>query len=103
MFTVVSHVHQKHKFNWEGLEGTSGGIYAAVYKLLWKDWLVISRNHNVDYYFFFFFTLHSELEKELSLHYTLLFGKFKDGCVYASYKSEWSIGAMDLYHHARYF
>lgn len=53
--------------------------------------------------FFFFFTLHSELEKELSLHYTLLFGKFKDGCVYASYKSEWSIGAMDLYHHARYF
>ena len=33
VFTVaVSHVHQKHKFSWEGLEGTLGGIYAAVYK-----------------------------------------------------------------------
>lgn len=50
-----------------------------------------------------FFTLHLELEMELSLNYTLLLGKLKDRCVYASYKVEWSIGAMDLYHHAHYF
>lgn len=31
------YVHQKHKFNWEGLEGTLGGIYAAVYKITFKS------------------------------------------------------------------
>lgn len=44
-----------------------------------------------------------ELQMELSLNYTLLFGKFKNRCVYASYKVEWSIGTVDLYHHAQYF
>lgn len=54
-------------------------------KLLLKDWLVISRNHDVDY---FFLHVSLELETELSLNHTLLFGKFKDRCVYASYKVE---------------
>ena len=54
-------------------------------KLLLKDWLVISRNHDVG---FFFLHVHLELEMELSLNYTLGFGKFKDRCVYASYKVE---------------
>lgn len=54
-------------------------------KLLLKDWLVISRNHHVG---FLFLHVNLELETELSLNYTLLFGKFKDRCVYASYKVE---------------
>lgn len=44
-----------------------------------------------------------ELETELSLNYTLHWGKFKDRCVYASYKVEWLIGAVDLDHHEYYF
>lgn len=56
-------------------------------KLLLIDWLVISRNHHVGF-FFFFKHVNLELETELSLNYTLLFGKFKDRCVYASYKVE---------------
>lgn len=55
-------------------------------KLLLKDWLVISRNHDVG--FLFFLHVNLELEMELSLNYTLCFGKFKDRCVYASYKVE---------------
>lgn len=38
----------------------------------------------LDYYFFSYVNL----ELELSLNYTLRFGKFKDRCVYASYKVE---------------
>lgn len=44
-----------------------------------------------------------EFETELSRNYTLCFGKFKDRCVYASYKVEGAMGAVDLYHHARDF
>lgn len=57
-------------------------------KLLLNDWLVISRNHDVGFFFFFFFfkPMNWELEMELSLNYTLCLGKFKDRCVYASYK-----------------
>lgn len=54
-------------------------------------------------FFFFFVHVNLELEMELSLNYTLRFGKLKDRCVYASYKVEWSIGAVDLHHHAHYF
>lgn len=56
-------------------------------KLLLKDWLVISRNHDIGF-FFFFVHVNLELEMELSLNYTLRFGKLKDRCVYASYKVE---------------
>lgn len=55
-------------------------------KLLLRDWLVISRNHNVG--LFFFLHVNLELEMKLSLNYTLHLGKFKDRCVYASYKVE---------------
>lgn len=44
-----------------------------------------------------------ELETELSLNYTSRLGKFKDRCVYASYKAEWLIGAVDLDHCEYYF
>lgn len=54
-------------------------------------------------FIFFFLHVNLELEMELSLNYTLHFGKFKDRCVYASYKVEWSIGAVDLHRHAHYF
>lgn len=55
-------------------------------RLLSKDWLVISRNHDVGLLFFLHVNL--ELETELSLNFTLHLGKFKDRCVYASYKVE---------------
>lgn len=68
-------------------------------KLLLKVWLVISRNHNVG--FFSFSHMNLELDTELSLNYPLLFGTFKDRCVYASYRVEWLIGAVDLNHYAQ--
>lgn len=68
-------------------------------KLLLKVWLVISRNHNVG--FFSFSHMNLELDTELSLNYPLLFGSFKDRCVYASYRVEWLIGAVDLNHYAQ--
>lgn len=44
-------------------------------KLLLKDWLVISRNHDVGLLLFFFFLhMNLELETELSLNYTLRLG-----------------------------
>lgn len=55
-------------------------------KLLLKDWLVISRNQHVGVFPPPHVIL--ALETELSLIYTLLFGKLKDRCVYASYKVE---------------
>lgn len=39
-----------------------------------KDWLVISRNHAVGLIFFFFLHVNLELDTELSLNCTLLFG-----------------------------
>lgn len=58
-------------------------------KLLLKDWLVISRNQHVG--FFFFADINLKLETELFLNCILLFDKFKDRCVYASYKAESSV------------
>lgn len=70
-------------------------------KLLLKDWLVISRNHHVGLFFLICeFGIRNRTLPEL---YTLRFGKFKDRCVYASYKVEGAMGAVDLYHHARDF
>lgn len=104
MFTVaVSHVHQKHKFSWEGLEGTSGGIYAAVYKkekkkekkwLFLKDWLVISRNQHVE---FFFPIQKFGINRLLPKSYFVLHA-IKNGFVYASYRVQGVSGAVSLNH-----
>lgn len=56
-------------------------------QLFLKDWLVISRNHAVGL-IFFFLHVNLELDIKLSLNCTLLLDKFKDRCVYASYKVE---------------
>lgn len=43
-----------------------------------------------------------ELEMELSLNCTWLLGKSKDRCVYASYKVERLVRAVDLHPHAHH-
>lgn len=71
-------------------------------KWLLKVWLVISRNHNVGF-FFFFLTDEFGIRNGTLPQLYFAFGKFNNRCVYASYKVEWSTGAVDLYHHAYYF
>lgn len=93
MFTVaVSHVHQKHKFSWEGLEGTSGGIYAAVYKNKNKKKIAITFKRLAGHIqkstcWIFFPTYKFGINGLLPKSYFVLHA-IKNGCVYASYRVE---------------
>lgn len=62
-----------------GLTEKAWKVRREVFMLLFtqiflKDWLVISRNHAVGLIFFFFLHVNLELDTELSLNCTLLFG-----------------------------
>lgn len=61
-------------------------------KLLLKDWLVISRNQHVE---FFFPPVNLELVRDWSLNYFVLHA-VESGCVYASSRVEGVSGAVGL-------